>query len=331
MEWKDEAIRAEQGRRFLIDFDTIRKEVESWECSKVKEVQRLLLKGPPLFDIEVSSICNLECTFCPKNEIFRDNEIMDMNKFKVLSKWLPDDAIVMFSGLGECLLNRHLEEMIHLLKVRGISSCIVTNGILLDSSRQRSLIKAGIDQIQISYIASNKETYRRAIHRNGSYETLRNNLKYLSNNRPKGLRVQLNFVDLGYNSNEISGIQETANEWGFQFHYRRLHSRGGAITLTNAKSSIEPSCFRCGTFASVYYITSDGEFIPCSNDVNKKHVMGSLGKLTFNELVFMRKDIIDNGYSFNICSKCSDDYRWVILKIPIIPSRPSPPKYQNPG
>ncbi|MHA1882800.1 MAG: radical SAM protein, partial [Candidatus Thorarchaeota archaeon] len=266
----------------MIDFDVIREEVESWDCSKVKEVQRSLLSGPPLIDIEVSSICNLECSFCPRNEIVRDNNLMDMNMLKVLSEWLPDNAIVMFSGLGECLLNENLERMIHLLKERKISSCIVTNGILLDPDRQQSLIEAGVDQIQISYVAFNEETYQRAIGKKGNYDRLIKNLQHLSDHKPEDLRVQLNFVDLGYNSNEIASIQEITDAWGFDFFYRRLHSRGGSISESEIISE-DSTCFRCGTFVSVYFITSDGKIISCSNDVEQRNVIGNFSSISYND------------------------------------------------
>jgi len=313
MEWENEAIRIEWERSFLIDFDAIRKEVESWDCSKVKEVQRSLLSGPPLFDIEVSSICNLECSFCPRKEIVRDKDLMDMDTLKVLSKWLPDNAIVMFSGLGECLLNENLERMIHILKERGISSCIVTNGILLDPDRQLSLIASGIDQIQISYVASNEETYLNAIGKKGNFNELLNNLQYLSDHRPEDLRVQLNFVDIGYNLNEISSIQEIANIWGFDFFYRRLHSRGGALSLGEITSKKEKNCFRCGTFASVFFITSDGEIISCVNDVERRNVFGNIKNVAYYDIAIIRKEIIEKHSSFDTCNKCSDDYRWYSL------------------
>ncbi|MCS3923594.1 hypothetical protein [Methanosalsum natronophilum] len=84
----------------MIDFDKIREDVMEWPCSQVLEAQISLMDGSPLFDIEASSICNLECNFCPRSKIIRKNNFLDPDLFKVLCNWLPENAVVMFSGLG---------------------------------------------------------------------------------------------------------------------------------------------------------------------------------------------------------------------------------------
>lgn len=297
----------------MIDFDCIKHDVQKWPCSRVYQVQMSLLKETPLFDIEISSICNLECKFCPRSKIIRNNKFMEPSFFDKLCKWLPDDAVVMFSGLGECLLNKNLSKYISQLKKRNISSCLVTNGILLTPEKQRDLIQSGIDQIQISYLTVDESKYTELVGNNGDFESLNHNLQHLSEIKPSDFRVQLNYLDLSLNCSDISAVKDAAIKWGFDFFYRRKHSRGGSLFKPYSGFGIPDSCFRCGTFASVHFITSDGDNALCCNDTEPINILGNVASSNYTELLSHKSMIILNKNEFDLCKRCTDDYRWYTL------------------
>ena len=67
----------------------------------------------------------------------------------------------------------------------------------------------------------------------------------------------------------------------FVFFYRRLHSRAGKIKKAIKFLKNEEKCFRCGTFASVYFVASEGDIVSCSNDLPKENVIGNVLENTF--------------------------------------------------
>lgn len=297
----------------MIDFDIIRADVMKWPCSQVKEIQMSLTKKTPLFDIEASGICNLECNFCPRSKIVRKNKFLEPEIFDILCNWLPDEAVVMFSGLGECLLNKNIGTYIQKLNERRISSCIITNGILLTPQKQKDLIESGIDQIQISYLTLDENRYNDLVGTGGDFKLLNYNLQNLSETKPANIRVQLNFLDIGINSNEFSTIEEKTLKWGFDFFYRREHSRGGSNLKKEFDSEINDTCFRCGTFPSVHLITTDGNITSCSNDTKSLNILGNITSLDFASIQQNKLKIMMDNSEFDVCKRCTDDYRWYTL------------------
>jgi len=297
----------------MVDFDLIRDEVQTWPCSRIERVQHSLLKRIPLFDIEVSSICNLKCRFCPREKIVRKNDLMGEELFSKLYKWLPDKAVVMFSGLGECLLNKNIGHYIRKLKKRNISSCVVTNGILLTPEKLEDLIDCGIDQIQVSYLTADKSRYAELVGSKGDFGYLNYNLQHLSEIKPSGLRVQLNFIDVGFNCNDISAVKDSALKWGFEFFYRREHSRGGSLFDHCSNIKKNNSCFNCGTFPSLHFIASDGNILSCSNDIKSANFFGNIVNTDYMSVLNAKLKLISSGIEFEMCQYCTDDYMWYTL------------------
>jgi MoaA/NifB/PqqE/SkfB family radical SAM enzyme len=73
-----------------------------------KQREMELLHSEPIFDIELSSKCNINCVMCPRTKIRRKLEIMSLTSIKVLIDWLPNNAKAMLCGLGEPLLNKDI-------------------------------------------------------------------------------------------------------------------------------------------------------------------------------------------------------------------------------
>jgi MoaA/NifB/PqqE/SkfB family radical SAM enzyme len=240
----------------------------------------------------------------------RPAQVMSSETFDAVLALLPDDAVVMFSGLGDALTNRHLEGFVRALRDRGISPCVITNGLLLTPNRQASLIEAGIDQIQVSYHATSREAYDGIVVRGGDMDRLHENLAHLSRTRPPNVRARLNFVETPENAREREAARRYAESLGFDFFFRRLHSRGGSILSRRGPSA----CAGCGIFAAVTFITAQGDVLSCINDVSGTSRLGNVRELAWDDVVRWKRDVIARDRWFPACRGCDDDYRWVILK-----------------
>ena len=119
------------------------------------------MKITTINSIEVSSICNLKCQYCPasKQGEFRDVGLMRMNVFERAIEWVKyfsnqgtQKELNLF-GIGEPLLNENIVEMVGIARINVPMSQSVhlnTNGILMERDLAGKLKEAGISSIDIT-------------------------------------------------------------------------------------------------------------------------------------------------------------------------------------
>jgi len=125
------------------------------------------LRGTPtkLF-VETTTRCNLKCQACVKQSY--GNEIVDgdmsVKTFLSLQPAFPHLESLVLNGIGEPLLNPHLEDFIRIAKDLMPPSAWVgfqSNGALLDKERVDSLVDAGVDRICFSLDSVSCESFRK--------------------------------------------------------------------------------------------------------------------------------------------------------------------------
>lgn len=269
----------------------------------------LLQAPPPLIDLEVSSACNVVCTFCPRSQMTRGQGRMSEETFTAVEAFLPRDAVIMISGLGDALLHPALPAWVTRLTVRGHATCLITNGVLLTPERQQALIAAGIAQLQVSVHGLDMETVSRVMPRGARPTQVRAHLDHLARTRPAHVRVRLNFVETDANGHARAEVEAYARQRGFDFFYRREHTRGGALGRGRPARADEG----CGIFATVTFISKDGDVLPCVNDVRGDGRLGNVRTFAWADVVSWKRRIIGDDRWFDACAGCDDDYRWIII------------------
>lgn len=239
----------------------------------------------------------------------RNHPLMDERTFGAVEAFLPSDAVVMFSGLGDALLQPRLAEWTARLTRRGLSCCVITNGVRLTPDRQRELVEAGMAQLQISVHGLDDETVRAVVPRGSKPAVVRANLEHLASWRSPQTRVRLNFVETPVNRHARAEVEALAEGWGFEFFHRRQHTRGGSLGCGRPGERGEG----CGVFASVTFIDADGRVLPCVNDVEGTGSAGSVFDLDWPAVEAWKRSTFEQGRWFPACAGCDDDYRWRIL------------------
>jgi len=98
--------------------------------------------------VEITNICNLDCSFCPKTK--REKGMMSLSSFKqVIEEVSLYTDTVYLHVMGETLLHPDLIEMIEYTNAKGMDVAITTNGILLPQFAKR-VAGLGIKRINIS-------------------------------------------------------------------------------------------------------------------------------------------------------------------------------------
>ncbi len=272
----------------------------------VRKRNLALLVQPPLFDIEVASACNVVCSFCPRDEMVRASQLMDEATFAAVLALLPENAIAMISGLGDALIHPRLPEMVGRLVAKGVSTCMITNGVRLSDERQLALIEAGISEVQVSVHGWSDEVVRRVIPVGSQPGTARANVERLA--ARAGPKVRVNFVETEHNGHEREAVRAWAESLGARFFYRRQHTRGGTIGHDRGEG-----CSGCGIFGSVTFISADGDILPCVNDVRGEGRLGNVRQVDWEDVLAWKRGVIDEQRWFSACGACDDDYRWVLL------------------
>ncbi len=113
------------------------------------------ISGPLKAEWEVINTCNARCQTCKDWQSKPDSTILSHSESIELVRQLAKAGLVnlTFTG-GEPLLRKDLFEIISFAKSQGLTTELVTNGLLINERRANKLIEAGLDRICISLDAA---------------------------------------------------------------------------------------------------------------------------------------------------------------------------------
>ncbi len=141
----------------------------------IPKVYYLKIKAPLSVQFELTGGCNQKCIFC--YNIWKEscsksnmNGLSKNQHLKIIDKLIENEIFdIIFSG-GEPLLVDWLEELIKKASDKKVYTTIITNGILLNITRVKSLKKAGLNSMQISLHHYNKKINDKLTGNMGSFE-----------------------------------------------------------------------------------------------------------------------------------------------------------------
>jgi MoaA/NifB/PqqE/SkfB family radical SAM enzyme len=115
---------------------------------------------PVCIYLETTNRCNLLCTTCPRTyEELEPPADMSWELFTSIVDQIPQLNRAVLHGVGEPMLVKHLPRMVRYLKDRGTYVLFNTNGTVLNERNGRALITAELDELRVSFDASNAESY----------------------------------------------------------------------------------------------------------------------------------------------------------------------------
>jgi radical SAM protein with 4Fe4S-binding SPASM domain len=100
-------------------------------------------------NIEISNICNLQCSFCP--EVVRTKKLMPLDLFQtIIDQVAPLTDQVCFHLMGDPLVHPKLEEMVAICEKAQVPIFFVTNGVLLREKQAELLLSPAFRQVNFS-------------------------------------------------------------------------------------------------------------------------------------------------------------------------------------
>ncbi len=295
--------------------------------------------------IEPSSLCNLNCSMCFRNNWFDETyglmkgETVDQI-LKILSIDMPFD--VFFGGMGEPLMHPRIFGMVETASKHNRKVELITNATLLSERVSRKLIDSGLDTLWISMDGFSRESYE-AIRRGSLYQKIIHNIAGFNKVR-RNAKLGITFVMMGENLSQLPFINRFADEFGVDL-LNLSHVLPGTELLEEA--SIYELPYRVGKMyrfseTEVFpkeqdicpfikdqtcFIRYDGAVVPCMQLLHNSytylytekrkvsaHSFGKITEMPFEEIYYskeyteFRRRVME--FSFPCCTICSGcDYR----------------------
>ncbi|SHE78078.1 tungsten cofactor oxidoreductase radical SAM maturase [Desulforamulus putei] len=131
--------------------------------------------------IEVTTLCNFDCTTCIRNSWQDDMGKMEWTTFERLlaqMKELPELETVHFGGFGEPMSHPRIFDMLRAVKDLGLRVEMITNGSFLTAENIDRLINLPLDTVFVSLDGPDEEAYHQI--RQADFVPVLDNIKALN-------------------------------------------------------------------------------------------------------------------------------------------------------
>ncbi|MFA5031414.1 MAG: radical SAM protein [bacterium] len=192
--------------------------LHKYEASHYKKALRFY---PYRIGIELTNKCNLDCIHCIEKTGY-EKGMMGFDKFKKVFNEFPYALSVSLNGVGEPLLHPQFFDIIRYIKhTRSyVITTIFSNGVLINESMARDIIKSGLSKIHISLDATNSSSHKK-IRGTDKFDKVLNNIKTLVELKrklhSKTPLIGINFILMKENEGELIEFIKLAKELGVDY------------------------------------------------------------------------------------------------------------------
>lgn len=256
------------------------------------------LSTPLSLEVDVCSLCNLQCKFCFHNnkEQLKKYGFQERNMdFELFQKIIMQSKgfdkklrKLKLSFFGEPLLNPELPKMIDLAKKENVAECIelTTNGIGLIPQISSKLVEAGLDRINISINGLNNEDYIKNCRRNIDVVELQKKIEFLYTVK-NNCWIYIKLGDTGYTEIEKKQFYEMFDGICDEIYienilddaFKDAHAQGkwnvdevGAYNQKIVEKNV------CTFLFSRMMVNSEGKVCACCVDWKASETIGDLNK-----------------------------------------------------
>lgn len=172
--------------------------------------------------IEPTSDCNLNCKTCVRHYWEEEMGFMQMEDYK---KIIEDLNVfeglerISFWGIGEPLYHPQIAEMIQLASRLGVKTQMITNALLLNQEKIKSILEAGLDSLVVSVDGTSPETMA-DIRSGADLKTIIENIQNFRNFRDKkkiSCEIGIEYVIMKSNVHELKDLRKLASKIGASF------------------------------------------------------------------------------------------------------------------
>ena len=262
--------------------------------------------------VEITNICNRNCSFCPGTT--REQKRMSMAEFKHIANSLVGVTdYLYFHVMGEPLTHPQLPEFISYATSLGFKCAITTNGTLLEKSGD-ALIESGVYKINLSvhsFEDGMEDAYHSYINSLAGFADRASNSGVLT-----VLRLWNKGYDGGRNDRTLEILQNRLpGEWKWGTRGARIRHKlhleyGDRFDWPDMQADNMGDCLFCYGLRDHFGILCDGSVIPCCLDREGDITLGNIFDTPIRDILSSdRAEAILRGFDNRIaieelCQKC---------------------------
>lgn len=252
----------------------------------------LPLPFPRRINVEVTNHCNQRCALCPRQGFTRPLGFMERALFeRVALECAGYDTSLWLHFLGEPLLHPELVPLVRVARRAGVARVgLSTNGVTLAGARAEALLDAGLDRLECSMDALDREGYRAARGRDHFGRVTRNVRAFLARKRARGLDRPIVSIQFMRTPELEARLPEVVAEWSphlgprdFVMTIRPAGFRGavGPFPAGGGGGAARPPC--PWLFESLM-VLQDGTVTMCGADWDASAPLGSVRTASIREI-----------------------------------------------
>ena len=272
--------------------------------------------------LEISNICNVQCSFCPVVE--KDKKIMDIADFEaILKQVVPLAETVCLHVLGEPLAHPKFIEILKICEAYKVQIDLTTNGILINRYKHQIINSKSVRQVNFSLQAFKDNFPDRDINpylqpifefvtlAHSSRPELYTNFRLwnlesnTSDNEEIFSKIESYFNITINRSIEIGAIK-SKNIWNRL--YLHFDSR---FEWPSYSLPFQGTQGRCHGTINHIGIHADGSVVPCCLDKNASVNLGNLNNKSLTDIInserftTMRNGFLNGVLVENFCQHCT--------------------------
>lgn len=275
--------------------------------------------APKAIEIELTNRCDLRCVFCPNYSHKRKRGTMSFETFKNIVDGIKELGIsqVVFSGFGECLLDRNIiEKLDYLHRHKRVAYVqLVTNGVLLTPELSKKICEGElVSLVNISIEAADTETYE-TIHNVDAFDKVVENVTLLyeirKDKRVSSPHISVRFKDFSHNRGHFSNfvnkfckISDNIRSYANIVEWPESNLAIGTVRRDKIIKIVCPNLWEG------MRVNWNGDVVLCCQDYEGKVILGNVNDQSIvdiwnNKLIqYYRKN--HKNFQFNELKICND-------------------------
>jgi MoaA/NifB/PqqE/SkfB family radical SAM enzyme len=266
--------------------------------------------------------CNAECPHCPYTnsnirDTYKDQPFMDGKTFKLIADECGKyNAWLRMSGGGEPMLHPQAVELAQYAKKAGAKVGLLSNGSKYNEKNSLQLLRAGVDMIEFSVDAGDRETYAWA--RKGlDWDTLLENIKRMVRLRNE-LQAPTKIIASGIIQKgvDIDAVESFWLPLVDNFQKRKFLTWG----INDSSNSSDPMPYLepdenipCPYLFERLFIDGRGKAAFCPYDISASTGMGNVNDMSIAEIwtgkdfqSYRSKHLTGKADDIEMCKNCPD-------------------------
>jgi molybdenum cofactor biosynthesis enzyme MoaA len=282
-------------------------------------------------DLELTSVCDATCTFCPREYMPDKKRFISMELIDRLAEELRQHHVnlIVLCGIGESTLHPKLDQIVQTLASTGTKIEMTTHGgARMNRERFETLIAQGLSGFHFSVNAATAETHRKVMKLKDFDRTVANlrEVAELRNKKYRHVAMHASFVVCDANVHEAPDFVEMWRPYHLsQMWLHPLNNRNGLLSPDMKRVSLTPLAEKyqgdpkvlvdvfselhedvavCKIARNMIFISVDGTMRLCAMDYRRSTSYGNLADRSLPDMQRAKISRYVRGQMNEFCGGC---------------------------